>query len=617
MKKLLLLAVCLCSISALGQIPDCSFGICAGVGVPTLKCRAGQKYTQADAPGNNYTCSGIPPHWVADPGGSTMLSNPYITGTTYFFGDSTNTIGNSHASVPQNSGVALLWKDLNGTDKRPYSVSGTLASQIAASELTYFVPPAANISYALPKVFANGGINDANTCSTANCVANYAAQQQAGLAWMLSPNKLMASTATITGFSSSATVPLNAAITGTAEKSTTNGNTLSFSGTATGTKVGITYIATAASGGTFTVAVNGSNVNGCSGTTTWASNGCGTAVGFNTPMRQEFTVTPGAYTVLITVTSSTNAANPVEILDVDSSPTSTANQPVVFQYGVIYQNADANSAATAAYNASVQSTVAALASENLNVNFIDLRAGNPGVNSTTDMAASSTACPANANTALHPNDCGYANEVKTIENAVAAAGYPIFFPNTGAPVGPITTPYGYQSVAPTTPTTWADSWNTNGSLGNGLGGGAPSATSITPIMCYFPLPGVSPGATHIACTGLLFDVATSAFATGIVSDFDFEYLSCPSSNLNYTGCTALLNINKTTGAAKFSASLPRILYSAAGTALPSCVVGIQGEQATVSDATAPTYMGAYASGGAITAAVVCSFNGTTFAWLTH
>ena len=59
------------------------------------------------------------------------------------------------------------------------------------------------------------------------------------------------------------------------------------------------------------------------------------------------------------------------------------------------------------------------------------------------------------------------------------------------------------------------------------------------------------------------------------------------------------------------------LYSAAGTALPTCASGTKSERAVVSDATGPTYMGAYTSGGAITAEVICSYNGTTYAWLTH
>ena len=72
-----------------------------------------------------------------------------------------------------------------------------------------------------------------------------------------------------------------------------------------------------------------------------------------------------------------------------------------------------------------------------------------------------------------------------------------------------------------------------------------------------------------------------------------------------------------TGVLKAAGVLPGILYSAAGTPLPTAAVGITGQQAVVSDATLPTYMGAYVSGGTITAAVICSFNGTIYAWLTH
>jgi hypothetical protein len=63
--------------------------------------------------------------------------------------------------------------------------------------------------------------------------------------------------------------------------------------------------------------------------------------------------------------------------------------------------------------------------------------------------------------------------------------------------------------------------------------------------------------------------------------------------------------------------LPTTIYSAAGTALPACASGIKGERAVVSDATSPTYMGAYASGGSITAEVICSYNGSSYSWLTH
>ena len=59
------------------------------------------------------------------------------------------------------------------------------------------------------------------------------------------------------------------------------------------------------------------------------------------------------------------------------------------------------------------------------------------------------------------------------------------------------------------------------------------------------------------------------------------------------------------------------LYSVAGTPLPTCNSSLQGAQATVSDATTPTYMGAYTGGGGVTTAVICSYNGSSYSWLTH
>jgi hypothetical protein len=62
---------------------------------------------------------------------------------------------------------------------------------------------------------------------------------------------------------------------------------------------------------------------------------------------------------------------------------------------------------------------------------------------------------------------------------------------------------------------------------------------------------------------------------------------------------------------------PGTVYTAAGTALPTCNSTSNGTLAVVGDATSPTYMGAYTSGGQITAAAICSFNGTSYSWLTH
>lgn len=58
--------------------------------------------------------------------------------------------------------------------------------------------------------------------------------------------------------------------------------------------------------------------------------------------------------------------------------------------------------------------------------------------------------------------------------------------------------------------------------------------------------------------------------------------------------------------------LPAVVYSAAGTPLPAASVALKGARAVVSDATTPTYLGAYVSGGAVVAGVICT--GTT--WVT-
>ena len=119
--------------------------------------------------------------------------------------------------------------------------------------------------------------------------------------------------------------------------------------------------------------------------------------------------------------------------------------------------------------------------------------------------------------------------------------------------------------------------------------------------------------------------ATNAYAayldstgTGVTNGYGL-YIASQSNATNHWG----IYQSGTTDTNYFAAPLtspgiiPNTIYSAAGTALPICASGIKGERAVVSDATIPTYMGAYASGGAITAEVICSYNGSTYSWLTH
>jgi len=122
--------------------------------------------------------------------------------------------------------------------------------------------------------------------------------------------------------------------------------------------------------------------------------------------------------------------------------------------GVLRQYNDAIASTTAAYNTAALNTVNAAIADHLNVIFADMRTGTPGVNTLTDMAngATNAACPG-GNQPLHPNDCGYWHEVQTIENAVAAAGWNLFYPNLAgkAPAAPTIRIFRYQARSPIAP----------------------------------------------------------------------------------------------------------------------------------------------------------------------
>jgi hypothetical protein len=59
---------------------------------------------------------------------------------------------------------------------------------------------------------------------------------------------------------------------------------------------------------------------------------------------------------------------------------------------------------------------------------------------------------------------------------------------------------------------------------------------------------------------------------------------------------------------------PAVIYSAAGTPLPAASDALLGATAIVSDAKIPTYLGAYVSGGAVVARVLCT--GLAGGWVT-
>jgi hypothetical protein len=60
--------------------------------------------------------------------------------------------------------------------------------------------------------------------------------------------------------------------------------------------------------------------------------------------------------------------------------------------------------------------------------------------------------------------------------------------------------------------------------------------------------------------------------------------------------------------------VPTVIYSVAGTPLPAASDALKGATAVVSDATTPTYLGAYVGGGAVFARVLCT--GLSGGWVT-
>jgi hypothetical protein len=116
-----------------------------------------------------------------------------------------------------------------------------------------------------------------------------------------------------------------------------------------------------------------------------------------------------------------------------------------------------------------------------------------------------------------------------------------------------------------------------------------SGTIVNPI-----IKGTSSGNTSALTVAPQF-TGTNLTGTNLVADFQ----SAPGTsqvNVDYNG-------DVTTA----------VLKSAAGTPLPTCNAAHNGSTNIVSDATSPTYLGTYTSGGAVESPVFC--NGTN--WVTY
>ena len=308
---------------------------------PVLWLWTGSAWAQLSGAGGSVTATAIQTA-LASRTGCNQAGYPYVPqsnncqpqtggfpaassiGTLYGFGDST--MASSYASSGMTGAFSILARDWPGP-----SVNNGYpgAYQSAISNMVFTLFGVQWTGNQVPVIFSQGGINDANIIgNTTGGINNYKLELGAAMYWASLPlaNKLMASTATASGFAASYSgASLIGGLPGSAKQSTTNGDTLTFSITPTGTKIGVTYSAFIGGGGTFSIKIDGtSQTDLCSGTTTFTGAGCNSAaVTVATFFRQEFTVTAGtAHTVLITVTSATGAGNPVAILDADSTTAS-------------------------------------------------------------------------------------------------------------------------------------------------------------------------------------------------------------------------------------------------------------------------------------------------------
>jgi hypothetical protein len=340
-------------------------------------------------------------------------------GDSYIFG-----VG---ATQPSVTGIfGLLARDTPAVVFNNDAQVGTLSNAISLQVTRTFLPNPTQSAVTLTDGGANDGTND--TCggvSPSPCVTNFKNSMMAQEAWLTIPFQFrqFASTATqvgpwaptggIVGIS-----PIYVS-TGTPMQVSTSGSTLTFAIPSSASPVvGLTYEQVNGQMGTFTVSVDGVlKTDNCSTTTAFSSGPCTTfpaeIIGV---VRQEFTVTPGTtHTVVITTT---NAAL-LQILSVDwVPPAGTANENVAFVAGV-----NATFANSVIYDTASKAVVTQLAADGLPVYFVDLQHGTPGMNNTTDISTLATSTCPFSTLSQHPNDCGYANFLATLQNTEIAANY--------------------------------------------------------------------------------------------------------------------------------------------------------------------------------------------------
>ena len=249
------------------------------------------------------------------------------------------------------------------------------------SDSTYLFPSAySNNRAALSTIMI--GTNEANSKQTSGYQTGVYRPSQYGVLSHLSiprPNKLYGQDAGCT--KTGTWTNDNQFFTGMGVKSNTNGDTVSCAGivtTAADPFIYFGYGAIDGNGGTFTAKVDGvtctdtvtssSTLNNFGATAIATTNGATKAV-----FGGRCAAAAGTHTLLITVTSATNAANVVSFQWGGSMPSisgAASSLPRILESGVLKQRTDTNAPWTTNYNGEISSIVSTLAGDTMPIQFV-------------------------------------------------------------------------------------------------------------------------------------------------------------------------------------------------------------------------------------------------------
>lgn len=450
---------------------------------PVPNCGASRFYID-DSTGKLYTAAqGSPCAWTAA-GGSTPPTAATISSAVaapsglVIFGDS---ISCGTGVTSYLDGFAYLLRGQVGGNYTNFCRSGDQEADQNWQRIFSATNP---IGGGLDPVFiSETGTNDSIVYgSNVNQQYIFLRAKLGSMSWLSIPSslKVLGQAATKTGtWAVDNTLQL-----GVAEQSATNNSTLSFTVTTTAANQAayLWYMILDGNGGTFTVKLDGTTQNDpYNGTTTFYAAGDSSSTiltqnavkaavaGARVPI-----ASAGTHTIVVNVTSTTNAANIVSIYGVGLSPASTSTlNPYVVAVTPNHQNS-ANDAMSGTYSGFISDMVTSLAADHLNVILADTR------------TALGTNYAGNYADTLHPNKAGHLLMDTTIKAAIPAARV------TGNSVQTLNS--NVQTFAPTDAVSPAWYWspNPNNRMDHGWGMG----------IKWWDQYGQTTFTSHLAATGL-------------------------------------------------------------------------------------------------------------------